>query len=383
MSPEDLEALLRSLPPESTAAVSRQAVAKTSVAVDDLALSLIMLEGRQAGRRIKVSERPKTVGRDHHVDVVLADSDVSRLHCLLSVVDGSVIVEDLGSMNGTFIDDQRIDRRAPVPIGALLRIGEHVFRCEQCRRRDVDRAEEQHRDLDRAANYVLSLLPRPIATGPVRTEWIFLPSARLGGDAFGYEALDAHAFAIYLIDVCGHGVSAAMHSVSVLNVLRQHALPATDFKDPVQVLSALNVMFQMDRHDDQYFTMWYGVYDTRERTLTHASAGHHPGYLVPEERSDAQPLKTPGVMMGAMLDARFHAERTRVPAGSSLYLFSDGVFEVLTAERQWHLSDFVPYLLQPVTRGTSECRRLHQAVKAVCRSDSLEDDFSLLVVTFP
>jgi serine phosphatase RsbU (regulator of sigma subunit) len=72
-----------------------------------------------------------------------------------------------------------------------------------------------------------------------------------------------------------------------------------------------------------------------------------------------------------------------VPAGSSLYLFSDGVFEVLTAERQWHLTDFVPYLLQPATDGTNECRRLHQAVKAICRSDSLEDDFSLLVVTFP
>jgi pSer/pThr/pTyr-binding forkhead associated (FHA) protein len=95
-----LEAILRSLP-ESTTAVSRQAVAKTSVAVDDIALSLIMLEGRQTGRRIKLTERPIMVGRDHHVDVVLADSDVSRLHCLLSVVDGSVIVEDLGSTNGT------------------------------------------------------------------------------------------------------------------------------------------------------------------------------------------------------------------------------------------------------------------------------------------
>ena len=41
--------------------------------------------------------------------------------------------------------------------------------------------------------------------------------------------------------------------------------------------------------------------------------------------------------MGALLDARFLAERTHVPAGCSLYLFSDGVFEVLTAERQWHL----------------------------------------------
>ncbi len=59
--------------------------------------------------------------------------------------------------------------------------------------------------------------------------------------------------------------------------------------------------------------------------------------LVPAGRTDAQPLKTRGVMMGALPDARFHAERTHVPAGCSLYLFSDGVFEVLTAERQWRL----------------------------------------------
>ena len=122
-----------------------------------------------------------------------------------------------------------------------------------------------------------------------------------------------------------------MHSVSVLNVLRQHALPA-DFKDPVQVL----IGAQRDVPDGSarrpVFTMWYGVYDTRERTLTHASAGHHPGYLVPAGEERRATMKTPGVMMGAMLDARFHAERTRVPAAQLPYLFSDGVFEVLTAE---------------------------------------------------
>ena len=115
---------------------------------------------------------------------------------------------------------------------------------------------------------------------------MFLPSARLGGDAFGYQQLDSQTFVIYLLDVSGHGVGAAMHSVSVLNVLRQRAIPQTDFKDPVQVITNLNAMFQMDRHDDQYFTMWYGVYDALDRTLTYASAGHHPAYLVAPDRAE-------------------------------------------------------------------------------------------------
>jgi sigma-B regulation protein RsbU (phosphoserine phosphatase) len=165
----------------------------------------------------------------------------------------------------------------------------------------------------------------------MRTEWMLEPSARLGGDAFGYGPLDDHMFALYLIDVSGHGVSAAMLSVSVMNVLRERALPATDFKVPELVLSALNAMFQMDRHDDRYFTIWYGVYDSLDRMLTYATGGHHAGSLVPVERDHAQTLKTSGPPIGAIADARFDAARTRVPAGSALYLFSDGVFEVRTA----------------------------------------------------
>src|SRR5262249_52544868 len=155
------------------------------------------------------------------------------------------------------------------------------------------------------------------------TEWMLQPCARLGGDALGYGRIDDRKFALYLIDASGHGVSAAMLSVSVLNVLRERALPATDFKDPVGVLSALDAMFQADRHDDQYFTIWYGVYDLLDRTLSYATGGHHAGYLVPVERDHARALKTSGPVIGAIADARFQAEQTDVPAGSLLYLFSD------------------------------------------------------------
>jgi len=170
--------------------------------------------------------------------------------------------------------------------------------------------------------------------------------------------------------------------VSVLNVLRQRALPRTDFKDPVQVLTSLNGMFQMDRHDDQYFTMWYGVYDTRRRVLTYACAGHHPGYLVSPDRRSAIGLKTAGMMIGAASETRFEAATAPIPAGSSLYLFSDGVFEILTDARQWRLDDFLPLLLEPAIPDVGECERLYQAVNAA-GSGPLEDDFSLLVATFP
>ena len=56
--------------------------------------------------------------------------------------------------------------------------------------------------------------------------------ASLGGDAFGYHWLDDDHFVVYLLDVSGHGVGAALLGVSVLNVLRARSLPGTDFRDP-------------------------------------------------------------------------------------------------------------------------------------------------------
>ena len=100
------------------------------------------------------------------------------------------------------------------------------------------------------------------------------------------------------------------------------------------------------------------------------------------DRATALPLRTPGPIAGVKADARFIAAETRVPAGSTLYLFSDGVFEIPTPERQWRLEDFRELLLQPVDDDTSECRRLYEAVKAASREGSLDDDFSLLAVTF-
>jgi serine phosphatase RsbU (regulator of sigma subunit) len=188
---------------------------------------------------------------------------------------------------------------------------------------------------------------------------------------------------MYLVDVSGHGTGAAMHAVSVINVLRHHALPRTDFRKPAQVLKSLNEMFQMERHGEMCFTIWYGAYDAVTRTLAYSSAGHHPGYLVPPERRETIPLVTRNLVLGAIPGYSFKAQSVVVPQGSSLYLFSDGVFEILTHDgRQWGLSDFVPLILSPQVSGVTEAQRLYDAVHQMAKRGPLDDDFSMMVMTF-
>ena len=126
------------------------------------------------------------------------------------------------------------------------------------------------KDVAQAAKYVYSLLPEKLRKGLIRTDWRFIPSAHLGGESFGYDWIDEDHFAFYLLDVSGHGVGAALLSVSALNALRSQSLPQTDFRQPGQVLTALNKAFPMEQQNGLFFTIWYGIYHRVTRQLAYA-----------------------------------------------------------------------------------------------------------------
>lgn len=345
---------------------------------------LVAVEGVYAGQRFAVGPAPLRLGRASTCGLVFADAQVSGQHCdiIVSADRPDALVTDLRSTNGTFIDGVRLQGAASLPNGAVLQIGSQVLRHEWMLKSDFDQGQELARDLDKARHYVQSLLPQPITLGAIRTDWVFEPSTQLGGDAFGYHQLNANLFAVYLVDVSGHGVGSAMHGVSVMNVLRQRALPDTDFSNPSQVLASLNTMFQMEQHDGMYFSAWYGVYDSASRSLRYASGGHHPSFLISSD-SSVLPLKTRNLVIGAMPDMAYVDAAAAVAPGSRLYIFSDGVFEVTTREgTQWDLDDFLPLLVEQGEGGVTESQRLYSRVKQVARPGPLEDDFSMLVVTF-
>jgi len=182
------------------------------------------------------------------------------------------------------------------------------------------------KELEEAANYVRSILPPPVPEPPIRIDWRFVPSTELGGDSFGYHWLDEDHFAIYLLDVCGHGVGAALLSVAAINVLRTGSLSA-DFRDPAAVLSLLNETFPMERHNNMYFTLWYGVYNRRTRTLRHASGGHPPALFL-DGGAEVRKLRSPGLVIGVMPGVDYRSDTVEVPHGTRLFVLSDGTYEI-------------------------------------------------------
>src|SRR4029434_1653344 len=127
----------------------------------------------------------------------------------------------------------------------------------------------------------------------------------LGGDAFGYHWIDRDHFAVYLLDVCGHGVGASLLSVAAINVIRSGSLRNTDFTDPGAVLSALNEAFPMERQNNMFFTLWYGVFSTTTRELDFACGGHPPAVLVVPNAPTPQPLSAPGAIVGGFPGAPY------------------------------------------------------------------------------
>ena len=231
-------------------------------------------------------------------------------------------------------------------------------------------------ELTEATNYIFSILPEPRVAAP-RTQWLLVPSTELGGDSFGYHDIDADHIAFYLLDVCGHGVGAALLSVTAINVLRSAALPNTDFRDPGAVLSSLNDAFPMERQNNMYFTILYGVYQRSSGALRYASAGH-PASILCKKEAQVLTLCTPGIAIGMMPEMSYRGGHCVIEPGDRLHLVSDGTFEVETAPGEMlSFNDFVERLSRADSPG-----EVLEWVRSLNGSGPLPDDFSLLTIDF-
>jgi sigma-B regulation protein RsbU (phosphoserine phosphatase) len=335
--------------------------------VDLVLLDIMMpgMDGREVLRRIKTDENLR------HLPVIM----ISALDQLASVV---ACIE------------RGAEDYLPKPFEPVLLRARIDASLERKRLRDAEQAaflalrESQAKlaaELAEAAAYVQGVLPAPLTDGAVRASWQFLPSSSLGGDAFGYGYLDGGLFGVCLLDVCGHGVGAALLSISVLNVIRSESLPGVDFRDPGAVLAGLNTAFPMERHGEMFFTAWCGIYDPGSRLLRYAAGGHPPAILV-EPGGGTVLLAAKGPVVGACEGLVFPSVETVVPQGSRIFIFSDGAYEITRADGSMMCyEDFRKLATDAPREGAPEwiMARLRG-----CNGDSaFDDDVSLVELFLP
>jgi pSer/pThr/pTyr-binding forkhead associated (FHA) protein len=88
---------------------------------------LIIQSGKHQGKRLAIPASTIIIGRDETCRVRLASSDVSRQHCALRSTPEGIMVRDLGSRNGTLVNDVAIDRDTLLKPGDMLRVGPMLF----------------------------------------------------------------------------------------------------------------------------------------------------------------------------------------------------------------------------------------------------------------
>ena len=241
-------------------------------------------------------------------------------------------------------------------------------------------------ELAEAADYVSSILPEPLYHNTLNIDVRFIPCSKLGGDSFDYFWLDAEHLAFYLLDVAGHGLRASLPSLSVINLLRSRGLNNVNYYQPNQVLQGLNQVFQMSDRNDKYFTIWYGVYNSRQQKLIYSCAGHPPAILLTpldQNHLDEQRLKTTGVPIGMFPDIKYMNANCTITSGSSLYIFSDGIYEVeQDTGLFWGLEQLITLLKKYKQNSARNLDQLLQHIRTRHPNFQFEDDLSIMQIDF-
>jgi sigma-B regulation protein RsbU (phosphoserine phosphatase) len=200
--------------------------------------------------------------------------------------------------------------------------------------------DRMSRDLKAAARIQQTFLPHqlPSILG-ADFAWIYRPCDELGGDGLNIVPLGTDKVGLYILDVCGHGVAAALLSVAFSRLLSPPSDQSSilvrnatennpcNITPPTELAANLNRLFPFDSVTSQFATMLYGILDVKAGEFRYVSAGH-PGPLHLPVGHAPVILESRGYPIG-LADDDYEERSVRLSAGDRLYIYSDGVTEAM------------------------------------------------------
>lgn len=242
------------------------------------------------------------------------------------------------------------------------------------------------RELNEAASYIKSQLPQGLQ-GSILSSIYFQPSAQLGGDFVNHFWLDDSRLCMFILDASGHGIRSALLAISISQLLSTGSLPGVDFTNPGSVLEGLNIHFQIEDENPNFFTIWYGVYDIHEHMLHYASAGAPPAILMnhgsQKSSQKSIELASRDIIIGALEDSTYTVQSQKIEAGDRLFLFSDGLFEIRRNNgRILGVEEFIKLL--NLTQGSpdEDVQQIITQIEALSKTEYFEDDITLMELVF-
>ncbi len=201
----------------------------------------------------------------------------------------------------------------------VTRMGEGLERAEADRQARAQNAREVQRNL----------MPSAEELGLHGVLAAYEPAEDVGGDFLDLRPRGDGGYLLYVGDVTGHGISAAM-GASMLKVLFEAADADTD--DPAEILDRVNEAFFRVTLPGVFATLFVVLADPVRRRWVHASAGHEIGFLRRRDgREEVEELGSTGLPLGVIADERYESCGCAMEEGDVLVLMTDGLTEAMNA----------------------------------------------------
>jgi len=245
--------------------------------------------------------------------------------------------------------------------------------------------DESHRirDLERARRVQQHLLPQSLPQPEnLRFDVRYYPHDLVGGDFYDVRALDGDRYIVFVADVGGHGLSAALYTMYLKSLVNK--LIADD-NDVAGFMTALNRELNGLIGDESFATGLCAVVDTSSYEVTYSIAGHPPPLHLHAADNKVSSLGTHGLPLGVIADENYDADRIRLDAGDLLLGFTDGITEVVDrGGRQLGSAALAELLLQETSGGMANLlERLYRKTVEASGNVSLGDDVLLLSIHRP
>lgn len=207
------------------------------------------------------------------------------------------------------------------------------------------------------------------------------PAREVGGDYYDFFLIDDDHLCMYIADVSGKGVPAALFMMGSSLVLRYNIRMG---KTPAQILTDMNADICTRNPEDMFVTVWLGILELSTGRLTAANAGHeYP--VIKEAGGSFEAVKDRhGIMIGGMEGTVYKEYELMLRPGTTLFVYTDGLTEASDADNNMFGMDRALAELNRDRGRTAEeyVRDMKTAVDGFVKDREPFDDLTMLCVIY-
>lgn len=191
----------------------------------------------------------------------------------------------------------------------------------------INKNRKMNNDLEFSKRLQQRILPKKEKIQNLSIDYIYKPSETLSGDMFDMYKIDNDNIGIYISDVVGNGVSAALMTMFIRQTMR---LMVDDPTSPSNVLEELHHRFlELGLEAEHYFTIFYGIFNTKTKSFKYVNAGHNCmpiRYNLDKGVIDL--IENKGYPISSLVDdISFKEKEIQINSDDKILFYTDGVTE--------------------------------------------------------